>query len=179
MIQTYETNRTSLDVAKDKLDKLKAPRPYALGLTHKHLPEMMAISGLKNAPHFYPIVGDMAQGMFVTVHLWADQLNIKLNKIGKKVEPKAVQEVLAEHYKGEKSHFVRVLDATNADTDVANSGFVDSTATNGTNFLDIMVFGHEDQILIGARLDNLGKGASGAAVQCMNIACGLDERTGL
>jgi len=159
MIQTYEHDRTATD-------KLKSPRPYALGLTHKHLPEMMAICGLKSAPHFYPVVGDMLQGMFVTVHLWADQFS-------KKVEPKDVHEILSEHYEKENSHFVRVIEA---DTD---EGFVDPTAVNGTNFLDIMVFGHKDQVLVGARLDNLGKGASGAAVQCMNISCGLDERTGL
>jgi len=154
LIETYETNRTNGD-------KLQAPRPYALGLTHKHLPEMVAVSGLDNAPHFYPVVGDMSQGMLVTVHLWADQF----------AKPANVKEVLQMHY--QDANFVRV---TEPDTD---NGFVDPTACNGTNIMELTVFGHDKQIIIAARLDNLGKGASGAAVQCMNIACGLDERMGL
>ena len=157
LIETYETGRKPGD-------RLQAPRPYALGLTHKHLPEMVAVSGLKIAPHFYPVVGDMAQGMLVTVHLWAEQFI-------KGLSPKDVQEILQEHYKD--AHFVKVIEQ---DTE---GGFVDPTACNGTNFVELSVFGHEGQILIAARLDNLGKGASGAAVQCMNIACSLDERMGL
>jgi len=154
LIQTYETDRVDGD-------KLQSPRPYALGLTHKHLPEMMAVSGLEYAPHFYPVVGDMSQGMLVTVHLWADQFTKNTN----------VREVLQEQYKD--ANFVRVIEP---DTE---GGFVDPTSCNGTNMLELSVFGHDKQILIAARLDNLGKGASGAAVQCMNIACGLDERLGL
>ena len=157
LIETYETNRTNGD-------KLQAPRPYALGLTHKHLPEMVAVSGLENAPHFYPVVGDMAQGMLVTVHLWAEQFTKKINASN-------VKYILQEHYKD--AHFVQV---TEQDTE---GGFVDPTTCNGTNMLEITTFGHDKQIIIAARLDNLGKGASGAAVQCMNIACGLDERMGL
>ena len=161
LIETYETGRLPGD-------PLHAPRPYALGLTHKHLPEMKAVSGLTHPPHFYPVVGDMAQGMLVTVHLWADQFT-------KVVTPKAVWEHLAEHYCD--SHFAQIqpLDMTA----VCDNGFLDPTACNGTNRLELFVFGHENQIILAARLDNLGKGASGAAVQCMNIACGLDERTGL
>jgi len=154
LIKTYETNRT-------RVDKLQSPRPYALGLTHKHLPEMVAVSGLENAPHFYPVVGDMSQGMLVTVHLWADQFT----------KPTNVKEVLQEQY--QNASFVRVIEP---DTE---GGFVDPTACNGTNMMELTVFGHDKQIIIAARLDNLGKGASGAAVQCMNIACGLDERMGL
>lgn len=154
LIQTYETDRTNGD-------KLQSPRPYALGLTHKHLPEMMAVSGLDNAPHFYPVVGDMAQGMLVTVHLWASQLTKNAN----------VYQILQRHY--QDANFVKVIEA---DTD---GGFVDPTACNGTNLMELSVFGNDEQIIIAARLDNLGKGASGAAVQCMNIACGLDERLGL
>jgi len=157
LIQTYETGRKADDC-------LKSPRPYALGLTHKHLPEMIAVSGLTNPPHFYPVVGDMFQGMLVTVHLWAEQFTRAVNL-------KNIQEILREHYND--SHFIRVVEP---DTD---GGFVDPTACNNTNFLDLCVFGNDSQILIAARLDNLGKGASGAAVQCMNIACGLDERMGL
>ena len=161
LIDTYESGRTPADA-------LKAPRPYALGLTHKHLPEMQAQSGLEHAPHFYPVCGDMAQGMLVSVHLWADQFT-------KSVGPEAVWEILATHYAG--SRFIRVM-PLGADAPLDN-GFLDPTACNGTNRMEIFVFGHERQILLAARLDNLGKGASGAAVQCMNIACGLDEQTGL
>jgi len=157
LIETYETNRLPGD-------PLHSPRPYALGLAHKHLPEMKAVSGLDYPPHFYPVVGDMAQGMLVTIHLWANQFT-------KAVSPKAVWEHLAEHY--QTANFINVLDVSTDD------GFLDPTACNGTNNMELFVFGHEEQILIAARLDNLGKGASGAAVQCMNIACGLDERTGL
>jgi len=161
LIETYETGRLPGD-------PLHAPRPYALGLTHKHLPEMKAVSGLIHPPHFYPVVGDMAQGMLVTVHLWANQFVTPTT-------PKAVWELLAEHYNN--AHFVKVqpMDMTT----VCDNGFLDPTACNGTNRLELFVFGHEQQIILAARLDNLGKGASGAAVQCMNIARGLDERTGL
>ena len=155
LIEIYETNRTPGD-------PLHAPRPYALGLAHKHLPEMKAAAGLVNPPHFYPIVGDMPQGMLVSVHLWPGQFN-------NAVTPEKVREVLTTHYKD--ANFIEVMEP--------QDGFIDPTACNGTNRLELFVFGHEEQILIAARLDNLGKGASGAAVQCMNIACGLDERIGL
>ena len=161
LIETYETSRLPGD-------PLHAPRPYALGLTHKHLPEMKTVSGLTHPPHFYPVVGDMAQGMLVTVHLWAEQFV-------KTITPKAVWEYLTEHYRN--SHFVQIQPM---DMDITcDKGFLDPTACNGTNRLELFVFGHENQIILAARLDNLGKGASGAAVQCMNIACGLDERIGL
>ena len=161
LIETYETNRLPGD-------PLHAPRPYALGLTHKHLPEMTAVSGLTHPPHFYPVVGDMAQGMLVTVHLWADQFT-------KAISPKIVWQHLSEHYSN--THFVQIQSIDMAN--VCDNGFLDPTACNGTNRLELFVFGHEEQIILAARLDNLGKGASGAAVQCMNIACGLDERMGL
>ncbi len=161
LIEDYETNRTPGDAR-------HAPRPYALALTHKHLPEMTAVCGLSRPPHFLPVVGDMAQGMLVTVPLWGGDLT-------RPGGAQAVWETLRAHYDG--SRFVRVMpmDVT-ACTD---GGFLDPTACNGTNRLELFVFGHESQILVAARLDNLGKGASGAAVQCMNIACGLDEGAGL
>ncbi|MCL2853311.1 MAG: N-acetyl-gamma-glutamyl-phosphate reductase [Defluviitaleaceae bacterium] len=158
LIDTYETNRTSGDA-------LHAPRPYALGLTHKHLPEMQVQSGLVHAPHFYPVCGDMSQGMLVSIHLWADQFD-------KSAAPETVWEALSAHYAD--SHFIKVM-PLGYPTD---GGFLDPAACNGTNRIEIFVSGHERQLLLAARLDNLGKGASGAAVQCMNIACGLDERTG-
>jgi len=161
LIDNHEKNRSPGD-------KFHAPRPYALGLEHKHLPEMKGITGLESPPIFYPVVGDMFQGMLVSVPIWHSQFT-------KKVTPHIVWELLAVHY--EKSHFVTVKPFNlDANTD---GGFLDATACNGTNKLEIFVFGHDEQILVAARLDNLGKGASGAAVQCMNIACGLDETIGL
>jgi len=159
LIRTYETERT-------KHDKYHAPRPYALGLTHKHLPEMMAVNGLEYPPHFYPVVGDMYQGMLVTIHLWQAQLI-------KKMTPERLQELYREYYQEQEAYFIRV---PAPDTE---AGFLDPMACSGTNFLDIFVFGHEEQMVMAARLDNLGKGASGAAVQCMNIALGIDEKKGL
>ena len=157
LIEAYETDRTLGD-------PLGAPRPYALGLTHKHLPEMKGICGLTHAPLFMPVVGDIAQGMLVTVPLWTADLQ----------RPTSVEDIWQawkNHYSD--SHFIQVMPPSN------DNGFMDITACNNSNKLELFIFGHEQQILLGARLDNLGKGASGAAVQCMNIACGLDERLGL
>ena len=149
-------------------DKLHSPRPYALTLSHKHLPEMKGITGLDAPPIFYPVVGDIYQGMLVSVPLWQKQFT-------KKVSARVVREVLVQHY--ENSHFVNVMPLGAADE--MDAGFLDATACNGTNRLDIFVFGNGEQTLLAARLDNLGKGASGAAIQCMNIALGLDEKTGI
>jgi len=161
LIDAYEKNRTPGD-------KFHAPRPYALGLMHKHQPEMKAVTGLESPPIFYPVVGDMFQGMLVSVPLWPSQF-------AKKLTAKNVHEILAAHY--QNSHFVQVMPF---DTDAATeAGFMDATVCNGTNRLEIFVFGHDTQIITAARLDNLGKGASGAAIQCMNIAQGLDEKTGI
>jgi len=135
---------------------------------HKHQPEMKAISGLEAPPIFYPVVGDMFQGMIVSVPLWHSQFT-------KKMTAKCVHDILAVHY--EKSRFVQVKPFDLAAA--TDEGFMDATACNGTNNLEIFVFGHDEQIIVAARLDNLGKGASGAAIQCMNIACGLDETLGL
>ncbi|MCL2618548.1 MAG: N-acetyl-gamma-glutamyl-phosphate reductase [Defluviitaleaceae bacterium] len=161
LIDTYENGRTPGDM-------LCAPRPYALGLTHKHLPEMTAQTGLTHEPHFYPVCGDMARGMLVSVHLWADQF-------AQDTPPEKVWEALAAHYSG--SRFIRVMPLDGESP--LDGGFLDPTACNGTNDMEIFVFGNSKQMLLAARLDNLGKGASGAAVQCMNIACGIEEHLGL
>ena len=155
LIEEYENNRVPGDV-------LCAPRPYALGLKHKHLPEMQGICGLKYPPHFMPVVGDISQGMFVTVPLWVEELCVPAGAWD-------IWNVWAKHY--DKSRFVQVMPLDVSDT----IGFMDMTACNNSNRMELFVFGHDTQILLGARLDNLGKGASGAAVQCMNIALGLDE----
>ena len=161
LIDIYENGRMPGDA-------LQAPRPYALGLTHKHLPEMRGICGLTHPPHFVPVVGDIAQGMLVTVPLWTADM-------AKPNRPEDIWMVWDAHYSG--SRFVKAMPpdmAANTD-----GGFMDITACNNTNRLELFVFGHETQVLLAARLDNLGKGASGAAVQCMNIACGLEEGLGL
>jgi len=148
--------------------KLTSPRPYALGLAHKHLPEMMAHTGLKTAPVFMPIVGNFYKGLAVTVPLHLSQL-----KAG--TRPEHLHEALSAHYAGER--FIRVMPLRDPAT-LAEGGF-DVQACNDTNRVDLFVFGSETQVLVMARLDNLGKGASGAAVQSMNVHLGLDEGLGL
>lgn len=149
-------------------ESMKSPRFYALGLSHKHLPEMQAQTGLAQAPLFTPIVGNFAQGMVVAVPLLPRLL-------GKKVTPADVQAYFAEYYAGETFVKVMPLDAA----PLLDNGFLPATACNDTNRAEIFVFGHGEQILLAARFDNLGKGASGAAIQCMNIMLGVDEATGL
>jgi N-acetyl-gamma-glutamyl-phosphate reductase len=148
--------------------QLDSPRPYALGLAHKHLPEMMAHTGLKTAPVFMPIVGKFYKGLAVTVPLHLSQL-----RAGAKAED--IQQALAAHYEGER--FIRVMPLRDAAT--LEEGFFDVQACNDTNRVDLFVFGSDTQVLVMARLDNLGKGASGAAVQAMNVHLGLDEGLGL
>ncbi|HEX2101031.1 MAG TPA: N-acetyl-gamma-glutamyl-phosphate reductase [Candidatus Synoicihabitans sp.] len=147
---------------------LRAPRPYALGLAHKHLPEMQVHSGLQSPPLFTPVVAAFPQGLAVTVPLPLDRLPCRPT-------PERVHAVLAEAYAGER--FVRVLPLG----DAANlpDGFLDLQACNGTNRADVMVFGHSTQAVVVVRLDNLGKGASGSAIQCMNLRLGWDEGLGL
>lgn len=161
MIASYETDKTLPEA-------MKSPRFYALGLKHKHLPEMRTVVGLKNDPFFTPIVGNFAQGLVVAVPLLPQLLP-------KTVTPHEIQRFFAEYYADEA--FVRVMPLDTAS--VLENGFLPATACNDTNRAEIFVFGHDDQIMLAARLDNLGKGASGAAVQCMNIMLGLKEDTGL
>ena len=143
-------------------------RPYAFALKHKHVPEMQKYAGIAYPPLFAPMVGHFYQGMVVSV-----PLIVRLLK--KQVAPWDVADLLAEYYKGER--FVRVI-PPGAEGELED-GFLSPTACNGTNRIDIFVFGHADQILVAARFDNLGKGASGTAVQCMNLMLGLDETAGL
>lgn len=160
MIADYE--------AVDRAAALASPRPYALGLTHKHLPEMMRHGGLRHAPVFVPVVGAFRQGLAVTVPLVLAELPGAPGLA-------AIHAALAAAYAGER--FVRVLplgDAGNLD-----GGFWDVQACNGTNRADVLVSGHAEQAVVVVRLDNLGKGASGSAIQCMNVRLGLDEGAGL
>lgn len=145
-----------------------ALRSYALGLQHKHLPEMRVHSGLDHTPLFVPSVGNYRQGMMVQVplQLWA---------LPGTSEPARLRETLAEHYAGQD--FVSVASAE----DCAGLEDLDPEGLNGTNAMRLYVFGNPagDQAVLAAVLDNLGKGASGAAVQNMNLMLGLDPQTGL
>ena len=147
---------------------LLSTRLYALGLAHKHIPEMMRYGGLAPPPIFTPAVGPFAQGMLVMLPLDAEQMT-------KKADPAAVWKIYADYYRGER--FVRVMRPDGGDA--LDGGYLGATALNGTNRLEIFVFGDGGRLLIVSRLDNLGKGASGQAVQCMNILLGRDEALGL
>ncbi len=148
--------------------ELFAPRPYALSLNHKHLPEMRVYAGLDAAPLFTPIVGNYYQGDAVSIPLLPRMFQ-------KKMSAKDVHQLLASYYADER--FVRVA-PFDADANL-EEGFFNLMACSNTNYLDLFVFGHEDQILLVSRFDNLGKGASGAAIQNMNLMLGFDEGVGL
>lgn len=149
-------------------EQMKSPRQYALAQAHKHLPEMQAVSGLNYKPVFNPIVGPFAQGMVVTVPLHTRLL-------AGKPDAHEIRALFADWYANQ--HFVRVM-PLDASAHLDN-GFLPATACNDTNRAEIFVFGHAEQVVVCARFDNLGKGASGAALQCMNIMLGVDEATGL
>ena len=159
MIEQYETSGDA---------RLTSPRPYALGLAHKHLPEMTAHSGLAVAPVFMPVVANFYKGLAVSVPL-------QLSQLGGGTSAGTLRETLADYYAGER--FVRVMPLNDPET-IANGAF-DVQGCNDTNRVDLFVFGGDEQALLIARLDNLGKGASGAAVQCMNIHLGVEETMGL
>jgi len=145
-----------------------SPRQYALSLTHKHIPEMKCISGLEYAPIFNPMICDYYCGMVVTVPLFARLLNIRLT-------PAQLCERLGEYYSGQK--LVKVMPVMGEG--VLPDGMIAANALENQNHLELFVYGNNDQLAVAARLDNLGKGASGAAVQCMNIMLGLEETAGL
>jgi N-acetyl-gamma-glutamyl-phosphate reductase len=148
--------------------RLLSPRPYGLTLSHKHLPEMTRHTGLAQAPLFMPVVGDFYKGLAVMVPL-------QLSQLSPGTTPEHLHAVLTERYAGER--FVRVMPLRDAQT--LESGFFDVQGSNDTNRADLFVFGHDRQAILIARLDNLGKGASGAAVQSMNVHLSVDEALGL
>ena len=148
--------------------KLMSPRPYGLALAHKHIPEMMVHTGLATKPVFLPIVGNFYKGLAVSVPLHFSQLSPG-------ADPTALQRAFEQRYAGEP--FIRVMPLSDAAT--LEDGYFDVQACNDTNRCDIFVFADAQQAVLVARLDNLGKGASGAAVQCMNVHLGLDESLGL
>lgn len=142
---------------------LDAPRQYGLSQAHKHLPEMRALTGIDTAPLFSPIVADFYSGMEVTVPLFAGQL-------APGAEIGDVKNVYRRAYTGPVVTFRDGAD---------EGGFLSAAAFTGLDSMEISVFGNEERILLTARYDNLGKGASGAAVQCLNLVLGIDETTGL
>ena len=154
--------------AEDRDSGLDTPRLYALTQQHKHLPEIKIISGLDFEPVFNPYVCDYYQGMTVTVGLHARLLS-------KKVTAKDVWEMFSKHYEG--CRFVKVAGFTGEGT--LPEQFIPANTLANTNNMEIFVYGNDDRIMVTTRFDNLGKGASGAAVQCFNISMGIDEGSGL
>ena len=148
---------------------VEGPHHYALGLSHKHLPEMAGVTGLEKAPLFMPMVGPFYKGMVVTASLFLPSLN-DVDSAEK------IHECLADHYSGEK--FIRVLPLGDQ-SDFIDGTFFHPQGCNDTNRLDLFVYANDTQAVIMSRLDNLGKGASGAAVQNMNILLGFPEDRGL
>ncbi len=149
-------------------DAEQPTRPYALNLSHKHVPEMQHYTGLELAPFFMPSVGNFFQGMLVQTPLFLPEIN-------RSVRPKDLVEIYQNRYANEP--FVRVIEAPLQNE--LDEGYLSPTACNGSNRIDLMVFGHEQQILVVARLDNLGKGAAGAAVQNLNLMLGREESAGI
>lgn len=152
----------------DKPFEFNSPRQYALSQQHKHLPEMKAVSGLKYTPMFNPIICDYFSGMVVSVP-------IQTRLLEKNVTAEAVHEMYMKHYEG--ANMVEVMPLMSEEEQ--KTFFLASNTLSGQNKLQVFVFGNDEQILLCSRLDNLGKGASGAAVQCLNIMMGIDETTGL
>ena len=132
-----------------------------------HFPEMKKRSGLKRTPLFSPVVDDYYSGMFVTLPFYTDMLN---NIKG----PDDVREMFKKHYQGER--FIKVMDKGAEDE---YNGFISANVLSGYDGLELFVTGNEERIVVTTRFDNLGKGASGAAIQCMNILIGCDETKGL
>lgn len=141
---------------------LEAPRQYALGQAHKHLPEMQTFTGLSSPPVFLPIVGDFYSGMEVTVPLFGEDL--------KGATPEMVLALFRETYKD--APLIRV-------EDTQEGGFLSAGAMSGRDCMGLSVYGNPDRMILVARYDNLGKGASGAAVECLNILLGAEPASHL
>lgn len=148
----------------DRGGDLDSPRHYALGLRHKHLPEMVKECGLRSAPVFSPIICDYYAGMCVGVP-------IHISLMAKKYSVNDLRRYFAEYYA--KQNFIKIVEESNI------PAYLPSNKIVGSNYLEIYVCGNDEQIMLFSVFDNLGKGASGAAVQNMNIMLGLDERTSL
>lgn len=150
--------------AANRADKYAAPRLYGLSLQHKHLPEIQAVCGLTTPPLFTPVVADYYSGMLVSIPLPTAVLN---------TDGAGVAACLADYYAD--SCVIRVQPYNTAQAD----GMLAANALAGRDDMEIFVSGHAEQVLLCARFDNLGKGASGAAVQCLNLMLGREETAGL
>lgn len=159
MIWSYE-GRTG------KLTELKSPRQYALTQDHKHLPEIQTQSRISISPVFSPIVGDFYKGMLITIPLHGKMLK-------KRYGPLELVDFYRKRYKCDPLILVKDIE------DVSASGFVDADGMAGHDNVEITVSGNNQRMTLMARYDNLGKGASGAAIQNMNIMLGLPELEGL
>ena len=140
-----------------------SPREYGLSQNHKHLPEMAGVSGLENYPVFCPIVADFYSGMLVTVPLFAGQLNPGYTLAD-------VRACYAAKFTGPVVRYAEAMD---------EAGFIASNTLSGTDAMEVAAFGNDERMILCSRFDNLGKGASGAAVQCINLMIGADETAGL
>lgn len=150
----------------ERAEAFNAPRVYGLALKHKHLPEMQALTQMQNPPIFTPVVADFYSGMLVTVPLPISALQAV--KSGEEIA-----NLFADYYQN------RNLITVHPFQTLPEDGMLAANAYSGKDCLEIFVYGNESQILLAARFDNLGKGASGAAVQCMNIMLGREETSGL
>ncbi|MDD5935170.1 MAG: N-acetyl-gamma-glutamyl-phosphate reductase [Clostridiales bacterium] len=159
MIAEYETA--------DRSTEYDAPREYALGQVHKHLKEMKKITGLSREPLFSPIVADYYSGMLVSLPLYKELLN------GEQT-PELIHNFFKTYYANQQ--FIKVMPFG---CESESRGFLTSNGCSGWDGLEIYVTGNSDRILVSSRFDNLGKGASGAAIQCLNIMLGCEENKGL
>ena len=155
MIAQYE--------APDRDGLLDAPRQYALGQTHKHLKEMQAVCGLDAAPIFCPIVADFYSGMVVTVPLFREDLQGNATA-------DHIRQLYGDLYRGPVVQYLPQMD---------EAGFLSGAGLSGRDSMELTVAGNDQRILLLARYDNLGKGASGAAIQCLNLSLGCDITEGL
>ncbi len=159
MIAEYESDERPVE--------LDAPREYALTQKHKHLKEMKKITGLSREPLFSPIVADYYSGMVVSLPLYIDYLK-------KETSPEKLAKFFAEYYAGEQ--FIKVM-PYGAEEEL--KGMMAGNGCSGWDGLKIFVTGNEERVVLHAQFDNLGKGASGAAIQCLNIMLGCEESKGL
>jgi N-acetyl-gamma-glutamyl-phosphate reductase len=155
MIAEYESPERSAEFS--------SPRQYGLTQVHKHLPEMEAICGLNFKPCFSPIVADFYSGMTVSIPLNKRLLNQKLSA-------KEIHQMYAEHYSNQKLVSIE---------EFGMEGLLSANSLSGRDSMKIIVTGNDDRILIASTFDNLGKGASGAAIQCFNLISGAEETEGL
>ena len=142
---------------------LNSPRQYGLTQEHKHLKEMKAITGIENAPMFSPIVADFYSGMAVSVPIFAKNL----------CNGKGIRDIIDVYKASYNSDFVKYTE------NLGDDAMFCAETMSGNDGMQIFVQGNEERILLLARYDNLGKGASGAAIECMNILMGIDPKTGL